>query len=124
MAILAINGLIRDISDPNPLIRSLAIRTMSYIPVPKVTTALIEPLRHSMDDQDAYVAKTACMAVAKLYAHVPDLVRAGYFRTRRLIHISEVSLSICDSSLQTTRIVTSLQTRVLLWWRCQPGVLN
>ena len=35
----------QDASDLNPLIRGLAIRTMGYIHVDKITEALTEPLR-------------------------------------------------------------------------------
>lgn len=74
MAVLAINGFIRDISDPNPLVRALAIRTMSYINVHQVIVALLDHLALCLKDADPYVAKTACLAVAKLYSHAPDLV--------------------------------------------------
>jgi len=55
------------VGDRNPLIRALAIRTMSYIPIPEVIDALTENLRHCLKDRDAYVRKTAAICVAKLY---------------------------------------------------------
>lgn len=57
----------QDCNDRNPLIRALAIRTMSYIAIPVVTDALAENLRHCLRDRDAYVRKTAAICVAKLY---------------------------------------------------------
>lgn len=65
----AIPGFLSDCNDRNPLIRALAIRTMSYIHVPAVTAALIDPLRQSLKDSDPYVRKTAAICVAKLYMH-------------------------------------------------------
>ncbi|PWN52662.1 Adaptor protein complex beta subunit [Violaceomyces palustris] len=65
----AIPGFLSDCNDRNPLIRALAIRTMSYIQVPAVISALIDPLRHSLKDGDPYVRKTAAICVAKLYMH-------------------------------------------------------
>jgi AP-2 complex subunit beta-1 len=44
---------------------------MSYIPIPVVIEALIDPLRHSLKDRDPYVRKTAAICVAKLYAADP-----------------------------------------------------
>ncbi|KAK8869651.1 hypothetical protein IAR55_000219 [Kwoniella newhampshirensis] len=67
----AIGGFLSDCADRNPLIRGLAIRTMSSIPLPPVVQALIDPLRHALQDQDPYVRKTAAIAVAKLYASEP-----------------------------------------------------
>ncbi|GMK59390.1 hypothetical protein CspeluHIS016_0704050 [Cutaneotrichosporon spelunceum] len=64
----AIGGFLSDCADRNPLIRGLAIRTMSSIPLPAIIQALVDPLRHALEDQDPYVRKTAAIAVAKLYA--------------------------------------------------------
>lgn len=41
---------------------------MSSIPLPSIIQALVDPLRHALEDQDPYVRKTAAIAVAKLYA--------------------------------------------------------
>jgi len=73
-AILAVNTFQRDASDPNPLVRALAIRTMGCIRVDKVTEYLCEPLRNCLRDRDPYVRKTAALCVAKLYDMNPDLV--------------------------------------------------
>ncbi|KAI9637892.1 vesicle-mediated transport-related protein [Dioszegia hungarica] len=64
----AISGFLTDCHDRNPLIRGLAIRTMSSIPLPPIIQALIDPLRSGLEDQDPYVRKTSALAVAKLYA--------------------------------------------------------
>ncbi|WOO85516.1 AP-2 complex subunit beta [Vanrija pseudolonga] len=64
----AIGGFLSDCADRNPLIRALAIRTMSSIPLPSIIQALVDPLRHGLEDQDPYVRKTAAIAVAKLYS--------------------------------------------------------
>ncbi|KAF5365668.1 hypothetical protein D9758_003315 [Tetrapyrgos nigripes] len=68
---LVIPNFLQDCNDRNPLIRALAIRTMSYIPIPVVTDALTDNLRHALKDRDPYVRKTAAICVAKLYAADP-----------------------------------------------------
>ncbi|GAA5837693.1 hypothetical protein JCM3766R1_000556 [Sporobolomyces carnicolor] len=75
----ALPGLLSDANDANALIRALAIRTMSYIAVPEVLRALLEPLHHSLKDRDPYVRKTACIAVAKLYMHDRRIVEKEDF---------------------------------------------
>ncbi|GAA5985501.1 hypothetical protein JCM11641_007087 [Rhodosporidiobolus odoratus] len=75
----ALPGLLSDAHDKNALIRALAIRTMSYIPVPEVLRALLEPLHHTLKDRDPYVRKTAATAVAKLYMHDRRLVEKEGF---------------------------------------------
>ncbi|PWN28224.1 putative beta-adaptin [Jaminaea rosea] len=80
----AIPGFLSDCNDRNPLIRGLAIRTMSYIPVPSVLAALNDPLRHSLKDSDPYVRKTAAITVAKLYMHDRRAVeKLGYINMLR-----------------------------------------
>lgn len=60
--------------DPNPLVRALALRTMSYIHVREFVEATVQPLRHLLRDSDPYVRKTAAFTVAKLYDHDRVLV--------------------------------------------------
>ncbi|KAF8959044.1 adaptin N terminal region-domain-containing protein [Flammula alnicola] len=76
---LVIPNFLQDCGDRNPLIRALAIRTMSYIPIPVVTDALTENLRHCLKDRDAYVRKTAAICVAKLYSADPRRAEKGGF---------------------------------------------
>ncbi|KAJ7632574.1 adaptin N terminal region-domain-containing protein [Roridomyces roridus] len=76
---LVIPNFLQDCNDRNPLIRALAIRTMSYIPIPVVTDALNENLRHCLKDADPYVRKTAAICVAKLYAADPRRAEKGGF---------------------------------------------
>lgn len=71
--------MLQDCHDRNPLIRALAIRTMSYIPLPQILQSLIDPLRASLRDKDPYVRKTAALCVAKLFFHDAILVeREGF----------------------------------------------
>lgn len=69
----------QDCSDRNPLIRALAIRTMSYIPIPVVIESLTDQLRHCLKDRDPYVRKTAAICVAKLYTADPRKAERGGF---------------------------------------------
>ena len=55
--------------DSNPLVRALALRTMSYIHVREFVEATVTPLRGLLKDPDPYVRKTAAFGVAKLYDH-------------------------------------------------------
>ncbi|KAH8918380.1 Adaptor protein complex beta subunit [Atractiella rhizophila] len=76
----AMDGLISDCNDRNPLIRALAIRTMAYIAgIPQVAQSLLDPLRHALKDSDPYVRKTAAICVAKLFSHDRRLVEKNGF---------------------------------------------
>lgn len=60
--------------DSNPLVRALALRTMSYIHVREFVEGTVPHVKHLLKDSDPYVRKTAAFCVAKLYDHDKDLV--------------------------------------------------
>ncbi|WFC94572.1 hypothetical protein MBRA1_001205 [Malassezia brasiliensis] len=69
---LCIKGFLRDCSDPNPLIRALALS-------PLVFDALSRPLNNAIHDKDASVRKTAVMCIAKMHTFDPTLIEThGY----------------------------------------------
>jgi len=74
LAIMGVNTFVKDTQDPNPLIRSLAVRTMGCIRVDKITEYLCDPLQRCLKDEDPYVRKTAAVCVAKLYDINAELV--------------------------------------------------
>ncbi|CUS20685.1 LAQU0S01e12288g1_1 [Lachancea quebecensis] len=68
LCILAVNTFVSDAQDTNPLIRCMAIRTMSMIRVDKILEYVEIPLRKTLQDDNPYVRKTAVICVAKLFA--------------------------------------------------------
>lgn len=60
--------------DFNPLVRALALRTMSYVHVREFVEATVPHLKQLLRDADPYVRKTAAFCVAKLYDHDRELV--------------------------------------------------
>ncbi|KAI8870138.1 Adaptor protein complex beta subunit [Ramicandelaber brevisporus] len=79
MPVAAIPHFVADASSTNPLVRALAIRTMSYIYSDKVVAALVDPLRRCLRDADPYVRKTAALCVAKLWVYDRALVDEEQF---------------------------------------------
>ena len=80
-AILVVNSFVKDSTDPNPLIRALAIRTMGCIRVQSCFEYFIQPLAKCLKDRDAYVRKTAVLCVLKLYCMNPTLIESQGFIT-------------------------------------------
>lgn len=82
LTLLAVNTFVKDASDPNPLIRALAVRTMGCIRVNRIVEYLADPLSRSLKDDDPYVRKTAAVCVAKLYDIAPEMVvERGFLET-------------------------------------------
>ncbi|KAG2360189.1 adaptin N terminal region-domain-containing protein [Suillus spraguei] len=78
LALLSINTFQRDLADPSPLIRAMALRVLSGIRVPTVATIVLMAVRKSAADFSPYVRKAAALAVMKVYkldqAHHPTLL--------------------------------------------------
>ncbi|KAJ4270251.1 hypothetical protein NW762_001927 [Fusarium torreyae] len=74
IAVKAIPVLEHDMEDHNPLVRALALRTMSYIHVREFVEATVPLVKHMLKDGDPYVRKTAAFCVAKLYDHDRHMV--------------------------------------------------
>lgn len=60
--------------DANPLVRALALRTMSYIHVREYVESTVPLVKRLLQDLDPYVRKTAAFCVAKLYDHDRHMV--------------------------------------------------
>ncbi|KAM3564292.1 hypothetical protein ARSEF4850_001907 [Beauveria asiatica] len=74
IAVKAIPVLELDMEDSNPLVRALALRTMSYIHVREFVQAAVPIVKNMLRDADPYVRKTAAFSVAKLYDHDQSVV--------------------------------------------------
>ncbi|RQM08768.1 hypothetical protein DH86_00002478, partial [Scytalidium sp. 3C] len=74
VALKALPVLQNDMEDPNPLVRALALRTMSYIHVREFVEATVPLTKSLLRDPDPYVRKTAAFCIAKLYDHDRQLV--------------------------------------------------
>ncbi|KAJ5790745.1 uncharacterized protein N7518_007756 [Penicillium psychrosexuale] len=74
VALKALPILIDDMADNNPLVRALALRTISYVHVREFVEATFQPVKRLMQDNDPYVRKTAAFCVAKLYEHDKKMV--------------------------------------------------
>ncbi|ODM17552.1 hypothetical protein SI65_07227 [Aspergillus cristatus] len=77
VAMKALPILVDDMEDSNPLVRALALRTISYVHVREFVEATIQPVKRLMSDMDPYVRKTAAFCVAKLYEHDRKMVESS-----------------------------------------------
>ncbi|VWU48464.1 AP-1 complex subunit beta, putative [Hepatocystis sp. ex Piliocolobus tephrosceles] len=114
LAILAVNTFRKDSSDPNPLIRALAIRTMGCIRLEQITEYLIEPLRRCLKDEDPYVRKTAVICIAKLYDISPKLVEEeGFIDTLLDILNDNNAMVVANAIISLTDICENFNKSIL-----------
>ena len=70
LALLSINTFQKDLSDPNPLIRAMALRVLSGIKVPMIGSIVMLAIKKCAADISPYVRKAAALAIPKLYQSV------------------------------------------------------
>lgn len=67
-AIMVINLFRKDaLNKANPIVRALAVRTMSSLRVAKLSEYVVEVVKQALNDSEPYVRKTAVLAVPKIY---------------------------------------------------------
>ncbi|KAI9817922.1 MAG: hypothetical protein M1832_004542 [Thelocarpon impressellum] len=99
VAVKALPYLVNDMSDSNPLVRALALRTMSYVHVRDYVEATVKPLKALLKDPDPYVRKTATFSVAKLYDHDRVLVEGSDLIDRLNQMLKDDNPTVVASSL-------------------------
>ena len=67
LAILAINTLRKDCGDADPMVRGLAMRSLSSLRLQSVLEYILDPLRACLKDSSPYVRRAAVIGVAKIH---------------------------------------------------------
>ncbi|KAG8678120.1 AP-3 complex subunit beta, partial [Ceratobasidium sp. 395] len=68
LTLLSINTFQKDLADPNPLIRAMALRVLSAIGVPMTGNVVAMGVKKCAADPSPYVRKAAALAIPKCYA--------------------------------------------------------
>ncbi|XP_077997487.1 AP-4 complex subunit beta-1-like [Glandiceps talaboti] len=74
LSLLAVNTLCKDCSDPNPMVRGLALRTMCSLRLPNLVEYTERPLLDGLQDKSAYVRRTAVIGCVKLWHIAPSFI--------------------------------------------------
>uniref|UniRef100_A0A3P8YX36 Clathrin/coatomer adaptor adaptin-like N-terminal domain-containing protein n=1 Tax=Esox lucius TaxID=8010 RepID=A0A3P8YX36_ESOLU len=72
LSLLVINTLRKDCSDPNPMVRSLALRNMCNLRLPGLCEYVEQPLTAGLKDKAACVRRVAVLGWAKIHALLPN----------------------------------------------------
>ena len=67
LILLAINSLVKDCEDPNPMVRGLALRVLSSLPQPSLSDNIIPPVIRALKDISPYVRRVAATACSKIF---------------------------------------------------------
>jgi AP-4 complex subunit beta-1 len=82
LALLAINTLQKDCVDEDPVVRGLALRTLTSLRVKQIVEYVYTPVANGLADPSAYVRKTAAAACGKLHEISPSQFEEGAFEEK------------------------------------------
>jgi len=77
VSVLAINTLLTDMRDPNPVVRSLAICTLAGIQQPELAEHGVNAVNSGLKDTDAVVRRTAVLACVQIFQTAPSVILDG-----------------------------------------------
>ena len=72
LALLSINAIQKSLTDQNPLVRTMALRTMSGIRVPVISQIVSLAIKRGCGDMSPHVRKAAALAIPKCYKLDPS----------------------------------------------------
>ncbi|XP_071993740.1 AP-4 complex subunit beta-1 isoform X1 [Engystomops pustulosus] len=72
LALLTINTLCKDCSDPNPMVRGLALRSMCNLRMPGIQEYIQQPVQNGLRDKASYVRRVAVLGCAKMHRQQSD----------------------------------------------------
>lgn len=67
LALLAVNMYQKDLRDPNPIIRALAIRTLAGMELDSIVTLVLMSLKTASRDTNWFVRRTVAEALERVY---------------------------------------------------------
>ncbi|KAJ5674612.1 uncharacterized protein N7477_004546 [Penicillium maclennaniae] len=83
LALLSINAIQKSLTDSNPQVRTMALRTMSGIRVPVISQIVSLAIKRGCGDMSPHVRKAAALAIPKCYRLDPNTLPqlTGYIST-------------------------------------------
>jgi len=103
--IMGVSAIIKDSNDPNPLIRAMAIRTMSRIPNEGFIENILPVVKKMASDANAYVRKSVPLAICKLYKVIPEFfVDYGLFDVLNHLLFDDNPLVIANTAVALLEI--------------------
>ncbi|KAI0090180.1 adaptin N terminal region-domain-containing protein [Irpex rosettiformis] len=108
LALLSINTFQKDLSDPNPLIRAMALRVLSGIKVPMIGSIVVLAIKKCASDISPYVRKAAALAVIQCNTleanHQPELIEIISKMLKDRSPLSIGSIAVAFEAVCPTRL--------------------
>lgn len=81
ITLLVVNTMQKDCADEDPMVRGLAVRSLTSLRLPSITEYSLPIAKRGLEDLSGYVRKASVMAVLKLFHSSPEEVRSDEMTT-------------------------------------------
>jgi vesicle coat complex subunit len=99
LALLMVNTLSKDFGDRNPLVRGLALRTMTALQIPYLLEHILPRLKQGLLDVSPYVRKTAALGCLKLVPIARDSIVTPPIIERLHVLIDDTDPQVSSNAL-------------------------
>ncbi|CAD2213160.1 Adaptin N terminal region/non-SMC mitotic condensation complex subunit 1/Beta2-adaptin appendage, C-terminal sub-domain, putative [Angomonas deanei] len=109
LALMTVNTLIKEISDSNPVVRGLALRSLSSLKLPQLLDFLITPLDQTMHDEAAYVRQIAILSALKVYYISPQIFFQQSYYSQLQLMIRDTNPQVCANAISALQEITKTE---------------
>lgn len=99
VALLCINTLIKECKEQSPIVRGLALRSLSSLRLPQLFEYLFPVLKTAFTDPSPYVRKTACTSALRVFRASPAEFRRHQFLNNVLKALQDSDALVCGNAL-------------------------
>ncbi|KPI90585.1 putative beta-adaptin [Leptomonas seymouri] len=110
LAVLAINALVKECNDQDPVVRGVALRSLAAMHVPSLLEYLAPLVDKGLSDSSTYVRKTAvCCLLQQYHRSVEDFYELQYF-AHALRMLSDPDVQVSSNALDVLLEITRLES--------------
>jgi AP-4 complex subunit beta-1 len=99
MAIMCINSLRRECENEDPMVRGLALRSLSNLRMPSILEYVQDPINKGLSDLSSYVRRVAVMGVLKVYHISPETVENNGWRGQLHDMLQDVDAAVVGNAM-------------------------
>ena len=123
LGIMCINTLQRECINEDPMVRGLALRSMTSLGMREILEYVEQPLKKGLADISSYVRKTAVMGILKIHYLDADFIEQGGYVTMLMDMIDDVDGMVVTNALSVLDEMSRKQGGILITQKMVFGLL-
>ncbi|EPY22917.1 beta-adaptin 4 [Strigomonas culicis] len=110
MALMTVNTFVKECSDPSPVVRGLALRSLSLLQLPQLLDFFVPVLDKGLQDSAPYVRQVAVMCSMRVYILSPQVFRQqNYYNTLQML-LRDNDTQVCFNAVSVLLEITKIES--------------